>query len=281
MGYGRHGGYHLRYGWVRKGLKYFRWETYQEKRLNDAEAAMQIGVGISMFRSVRFWLSAMGLVEPRSRRITPLGEIINKHDPYIENTDTLWLLHYQLVLNVPAWSWFFNVFRHREFDQEQFLHWLSNHIFVRGEKVAFSSIKRDFDCFIRSYEDGGKNAVFSPEDVQYCPFQDLSLLKAIPSSDRSYRLRTVQSEEITDTLFLMAMSQQSQALNRKSLTLEEVERGHNGPGNIFCLVPEQVQDKLLKLSRREHILLKRAAGNNEIRLLKECDEMDFCFFIES
>ncbi len=60
------------------------------------------GVGKNMVKSIRFWAHAAGLIEPSDKGQTTatdfgirvLGE--SGFDPFLEDAQTLWLIHWQL-----------------------------------------------------------------------------------------------------------------------------------------------------------------------------------------
>jgi hypothetical protein len=52
----------------------------------------------------------MGLLVPRSLRVTPLGGLVLGHDPFFDRTGTLWLLHYLFASNpmLVVWNYMCN-----------------------------------------------------------------------------------------------------------------------------------------------------------------------------
>lgn len=65
----------------------------------DDYAVVELGVGKNMVASIRYWLRAFGITNDNGVP-TEIGKYLlddNGADPYIEDTATLWLLHYMLV----------------------------------------------------------------------------------------------------------------------------------------------------------------------------------------
>ena len=55
-----------------------------------------------MVKSLRYWMRAFGLIiEGGSAGVllSPMGRLIAKYDPYIENPYTLWLMHSYIAKN--------------------------------------------------------------------------------------------------------------------------------------------------------------------------------------
>ena len=65
------------------------------------EAMVKLGLGKNMVQSLRFWVQALRVAESAGSglRITEFGQQVfgaKGLDPYLEDTSTLWLLHWQL-----------------------------------------------------------------------------------------------------------------------------------------------------------------------------------------
>ncbi len=60
---------------------------------------VKLGVGKNMVSAIRFWLRAFGLT--KSDTPEPIAAYIlntnNGRDPYVEDSNTIWLLHFLLV----------------------------------------------------------------------------------------------------------------------------------------------------------------------------------------
>src|SRR5438105_2358063 len=131
------------------------------------EAMTTLGVGKNMVRSIRHWCLAAGVVEgvetssrKPSGQLRPswLGKALfveGGWDPYLEDPATLWLLHWQLASNLPrctTWFWAFNHFHEPEFTRDllgsALFAWTQS---VGAKRVAVSSLRRDIDCFLRTY----------------------------------------------------------------------------------------------------------------------------------
>ena len=81
--------------WLKKGYDY----ALSNKSFNDAEAVVALGVGKNMVASIKFWLRAFDIIDEEGN-ITWFGHYIlgdNGKDQFLEDTNTLWLLHFYLV----------------------------------------------------------------------------------------------------------------------------------------------------------------------------------------
>ncbi len=112
IAFGRHEFFALRFGWLTKGFQAF---DDSKSVFTDDDAVVVLGVGKNMVNSIRHWLRAAKLVriEPDQKKVEPLGSFLfskqNGHDPYLEDEDTIWLLHWLLATNptqATSWYWY-------------------------------------------------------------------------------------------------------------------------------------------------------------------------------
>lgn len=75
-------------------------------KLSRNEVMERLGVGNQKAEAMITWLGMIGLRDNKSRELTSLGELLLEHDPYFEDINTLWLLHYQLASNPNAEVWY-------------------------------------------------------------------------------------------------------------------------------------------------------------------------------
>ena len=104
-GFARHETFHLRYGWLKKCYDFVK----DGKSFRDESAPVDMGVGKNMAKSIRFWGLASKIIEystdtkKKSESLIPtkFGDFIfdekTGRDPYIEQSDTAWLLHWNLM----------------------------------------------------------------------------------------------------------------------------------------------------------------------------------------
>ena len=156
--------------WLKKGYDY----ALSGKSFNDAEAVVDLGVGKNMVASIKFWLKAFDIIDDEGN-VTWLGHYIfgeNGKDPFLEDTNTLWLLHFHLISNYYAtiYRQIFTLF-HKErkdfskvnlfnFIKRQFAdHSFGNTIFNEN------TINKDIATFLKMY--------VTPEN---CTFDDYAAL---------------------------------------------------------------------------------------------------------
>ena len=146
------------------------------------EAVAQLGVGKNMVASIRFWLKAFGLsindVPTDFARMVFQDD--NGFDPYLEDTGTLWLLHYYLVTSNIAsiYHLTFLEFQRekREFDRSQLQAFIKRKCSVPEQRNVYNenTVKKDIGVLLHNY--------VSPSDTRSIEdysaiFLDLDLIK--------------------------------------------------------------------------------------------------------
>ena len=279
MGYSfaRHETFHIRTGWLRKGLNALK---ENEHIFLEEDAMEELGIGKNMVSSLRYWLQATGLTkeEYNSRRQkiqkkTDLAKKILKYDKYFEDPATFWILHYNIVKNesklATTWHWFFNYFNYIKFDQELFIDQLKKFIRRTGEKMpAESSLKKDFNVFTRMYlYDSDDNR--SPESSLESPFTDLKLL--YKSEDNKYKINNPGSDNLpSDILFYCLLD--SIENNNLSINIDHALNNINSVGNIFKLTPTIFYNYLNELEEKEYLRVDKQAGLDSITILEDSKE---------
>ena len=274
MSFARHETFYIRDGWLRKGLKAIRENESGMHFLKKDEAPEVLGMGKNMVQSLRFWLLATGLVNEKpkdeyeeSKWLTPFGKFVYDEDPYLEEEETLWFIHYNLVTNpkyATTWYWFFNHFDHREFDEATFLYWLNNYTMVEGFNVAHSSLKKDFQCMLNTYLfEKTFNRRLSPEDNLNCPLRELKIMKKIGPSH--YRLNRVNRNSLSSQVFLYAIKKwKEENKDTQGLTITEIIEKPLNAGKVFALTYDDVMYYLDSLQKTGDITIKRTAGLDSV-----------------
>jgi len=274
MAFARHETFYFREGWLTKGLK----AVNKDGGVFMAKDAMErLGIGSNMVKALRYWMTATGLTteNPTGKRVqtlTRFGEVIYQYDKYLEESMTLWLLHYQLAINdklATAWYWFFNIFSHKEFDEALFLEELKLWVEAQGEQVSEGSLKKDFDCIIGTYCPS-KNSVANPEDNIVCPLQELGIIEQVDAKKRIYRFTRKNISEMPIELFHYALADYIRENKlEKDISLDTLLSSPKALGKVFTLGLADLIEVLGKLEEKGYIRVNRTAGLNHISVLFE------------
>lgn len=150
-----HESFHCRSLWLKKGYDFI----YSKGKFNDPKAVVELGVGKNMVSAINYWMKSFGLIQKDSSLSDISNFLFGKNgvDPYLENTATLWLLHYHLVTESIAsiYSYVYNEFRKKriEFNKIQLLNFLKHKCEETNTTFNEKTVNRDISVFLRNYYD--------------------------------------------------------------------------------------------------------------------------------
>ena len=183
---------------------------------------------------------------------TGLGDSIfadNGFDPYLEDAATLWLIHWQLATNTnraTTWYWAFSIFGQNEFSKDTFIseliNWTERNTLNR---ISENSIKRDVDCFLRTYVSSRLTKTTIIEDTFDCPLVELNLIS--DSSDgNTYRFHRGPKPSLPIEIFAAALSEfwDARFSDNNTLTLANIAYSPKSPGRTFLLDEDSLAEYL-------------------------------------
>ena len=226
--YGRHGTFHLREGWLAKGIQ----EVNVKKNFSpNLETAYRLGLGSRMVQSLGYWLEATNLVEVQSGKtgdkkrsvvLSNLGKLILEKDPYFEFTATLWMIHLNLAIRQGSiWQWYYNVFNQRSFSRETcteaFVRYLKEHA---SNQAVFRTCQREVSCLLSLYSTPSNAEQIDPEDSTVSQFRSLELIRK--NYETGNFERSSPLDRIPVEVFLAAVSQMISDNESKFSTLQSI-----------------------------------------------------------
>lgn len=253
--FGRHETFHLRYGWLTKGAQALRLDP---QIFESDGATVELGVGKNMVRSIRHWLLATQQIQESSEKGMELTQIGKKilgergKDPYLENNNTIWLLHWLLVSDAgqaASWYWFFNKFHKPEFTSQELAVALKEFTAESQWKVAASTLKQDINVMLRMYTETLPNSRIPMEDALDSPMAVLGLIKKLPYG-RKYRSELATDRPISDYVLGYALAEMFEAVDAPALSREVILHGDEqlpGIGSVFRMSEGAVEAAVERL----------------------------------
>lgn len=269
----------FRYTWLKKAVDAVKADP---RVFGRDDSIVTLGVGKNMVRSIRHWGLATGVLaeEPKSRgtlmSVSGFGEFLFGYmdsfgtDPFLEDPNTLWLLHWQLISNPErstTWQWAFNRFPSNEFTREGLLQSVEDEIRRLNLPLpSESTLKRDIDVFIRTYLSSRGNRAATIEDSLDCPLTELNLLEEV-SGTSLFKIRRGPKSTLSDRIFAYCLLQfwNRIAPETKSLAFSEIAYSQNSPGAVFKLDENSLIERLERLE----IATDGAMGYTESAGLKQ------------
>jgi len=249
-----HETFSLRHGWLKKGVDGVALKAHL---FSDEDAMIRLGVGKNMVQSIRHWCLATRVLEDSEKRgeLIPseLGKNIFSHlDPYLEDSATLWLLHWHLANNSShstTWFWMFNHCAHAEFNKEKIISEIQSWINQQTHKklVSENTLKRDVDCFLRTYVASRQTKTTVSEDSLDCPLTDLRLLVELDDG-KTYRFNRGAHDSLPDEIFVYALTEFWRIKERpESIALSKMMSEVGSPARIFKLDENSIVQRLEKI----------------------------------
>lgn len=256
--FSRHETFPPRFGWLHKAYMQVK-EREDIFHLDDA--LVRLGVGKNMVYAMRYWSQAFKLTheyphsDPRNRALVAAPTwrarwLLDEDgaDPYLEDTGSLWLLHWWLLSGtpeakcmVPSWYVMFHLAPLAEVTMDETVALITREVRESyGREPASESIHRDAECLVKMYAPDPEVNPLSPgsfEDSLLCPFRELGLLEFQQGrgKDRTYRFTSglrpsLPAEVLIHTCLDYAASFTNSA---GSISLARLANEPGAPGRAF------------------------------------------------
>lgn len=230
---------------------------------------IELGVGKNMVSSMRYWALATGICEPDSSigvKVSEFGRWLVEDfgdrrrgglDPYLEYPATIWALHWRLAGPVAFQNesqrsvtgfWAFNHFTGSTFTRESMVSDLEALVRDQQWKVkSRDTLKRDVDCFIRSYVSSRNARGDMIEDSLECPLSELGLIRPAPGG-RAYEYSTGEKSSLPDSVFAFAVAEFVDSCKGGAATsLDSLTYDIGSPGRVFRLGENAVSERLSRI----------------------------------
>jgi hypothetical protein len=249
---------------------------------------IELGVGKNMVNSIRHWcLTARLISEERGSSSrgqlspTEIGRNIfckGGFDPYLEDPGTLWLIHWLIASNLEAattWFWMFNNWNGIEFTKERVAYEIQSWLEKYGYKaVSENSLKRDIDCFVRTYTHSRQTKSGIIEDSLDCPLVDLRLIMEL-ADGKTYQLQRGPQVSLPDEILAFALIEfwRASGSTAGSIAFEKIAFDPGSPGRVFKLDEDSLASRLEKIGRitGEGFTYDETAGLKQVYKHREVD----------
>ena len=286
--FGGHESFALRYSWLSKGFQAFskNCDIFQSDT-----AAMELGVGSNMVKSISFWLKAARLIRVESRTtpsVTDLGLLIFDRttgaDPYLEDEGTLWLIHWLIASNAKlatTYFWFFNYYHKPEFTALELgvaLDDFVNDRVAQSQRSTIGTRQKAAQVMLRMYTQSRSSARAPIEDALDSPVSSLGLINHA-TGDRSYQSRLEDRRSLPPEIIGFAVLQLFDSLAVSSIPIEDLmfsQLGSCAPGSVFRLSENSLIRTIeeLIIAIPNTLELRDSGGTNQLYLLRRLDPLD-------
>lgn len=281
-----HESFSCRYAWIPKAV-----ESLQEDPTifsNIDEAMVRLGLGKNMVQSLRFWIQATRVAEQTSQgglQLTDFGlQIFGSSglDPYLEDINTLWLLHWQLCSHdsnpLFAWHFLFNRYHEPEIVRSNVLEAIERESLTLARPLSKATLAQHFDVFMHTYVPtrGSKNEIL--EDNLDCPLVELELIESNGQKingqgklETAYCFNREPKPDLSLGVLLYAVDDywRRHKSDEETLSLSELTTGLGSPGQVFKLPEDEMRSYLVQFNERdEYFVYKESAMFEQLRRVK-------------
>ncbi len=280
MKFSGHESFVLRYGWLPK--LYDAVTCDPQVFSSDENAILKLGLGRNMVKSIRFWGDAVGLIETSGGFVTPTALAVRLldpatgRDPYLEDTGSLWRLHWLLVTHarLGAWATFFMEMRDVVIPRERLVAAVTGRAEAAGSRISAGTAGAHVDILVRSYDAGRREGVPLMEDALGCPLQELDLLREESVLGTS-TLRLSRGPKATLDLpaFAFALNDfwTGTAPGSSTVSLRSLMLSRRSPGMVFALDEAGMHERLETLCRASTELELHDDGAGGVDLVATSD----------
>ena len=279
-----HDTFPFRYAWLTKIAHYL--EDGDLKKIKEfdkykLETMSEFGVGLNMVKSLRHWSQVTKICD-KNFMLTNFGKFIfskkKAADPYLEKSETLWLLHWMLASDhtLTTWYYIFNYHPSIIVNREQVINELvSVGKFSKWKGISPNTIKRDVDCFIRTYLVTHKKGEITEDSIE-CPLAELGLLQQTYSKNE-FELHKGPKSSLTQGIFEFALNDYWSKQSNQIITFEKLMYDFGSPGKVFQLDEKSLEGYLDNMERAQNRIFKfdkGAGGLRQITKLKEINQKE-------
>jgi len=274
-----HDTFPFRYAWLTKIAHYL--EEGDVKKIKEFEryklqTMSEFGVGLNMVKSMRHWSLATKVCD-KNFGLTDFGKFIfskkKAADPYLEKNETLWLLHWMLASDSSLTTWFYLFNYHPSIivNREQ----VANELlqigkFSKWKGISPNTIKRDVDCFIRTYLVSHKKGEITEDSIE-CPLAELGLLQQTYTKNE-FELHKGPKSSLSQGIFEFALNDYWSKQNNQIITFEKLMYDYGSPGKVFQLDEKSLEEYLDNMGQSANKIFqfdKGAGGLRQISKIKD------------
>lgn len=264
--FSRHETFAPRFGWLHKAYMQVKEGGEDGSDIFHREdAPVRLGVGKNMVNAMRYWSQAFKLTREHAHREPSYRAHVasptwrarwlldeDGADPYLEDTGSLWLLHWWLLSAepqaeppvkclVPSWYVMFHLAPFSKVTAAEMITVITRHVnesYVGDALPAGESIKRDVDCLIKMYAVDQEHNPLSPgsfEDLLMSPFRELGLLEGQGNAkERIWRFTNGSRGNLSAPVLVHAcLDYASHFSGGGSISLARLANEPGAPGRAF------------------------------------------------
>ena len=261
----RHESFSIREGWLAKGIRTIKEDS---KVFSSADATDILGIGTNMVKSLKYWMTATCLIEENNRSISlsKFGKLIDKYDPYLEDTFSWWLIHLNMILNIEdsyMYNLFFNKCTMKVFSKRDIFEQISQ--ILNNNKLEYNEniLQDEVNMIIKTYSIDEK--IDNPENNFICPLSELNLIKKVDINAYERIRPDFRNLNYLIVYYLMVLLSE----DKEYLSIDDLIKLDNSPAKLLNLDKNLINEYLDEMKKHDLIIINRTAGLNMIYFNKK------------
>lgn len=287
--FGGHQTFALRIAWLPKAAAAI--EAGEDPLSNPLDGVVSLGLGKNMVEALRCWIEAFNIAQKLNHHwtLTSLGRAIFGplgHDQFLEDEQTLWLLHWKIATlrKAPffAWELLINRWNEPTFSVSAILEAFAEEAERVGRPLSPVSARQHFDVWLHTYVPSRSGR---GEDSLDSPLSALRLIypageRQLPNGRREtvYAFDLERKATVRQALFEYCIHDwwDAEFEHEETVTLREVTFGRASPGRVFRMSELEVRDRLDALSRSRDgsVELSESVNQFVVRRRRKIDSLD-------
>jgi len=267
-----HDKFECKIDWVTKGLRAYKKNNKIFSQSNIEYSIETLGLGINMIKSLGHWMKVLGLINKDS--LTQLGKTMLENDPYLESSETLWLLHWNLVKDrekSTLTNLFFNHFYPNKFTKEDMVKYTTLWLDEHNITLSSNSLNSDVDVLLKMYKNN------DGDEMGMALLSDLHIITKL--SNGSYSLNISATTPISDEVFLyilcdyIAMKYGSAV---ESISIDDIQKGVLSIQKSLCISENELYGRVHRLKELtdNKMFFSEASGIRQIYINGSLDTLE-------
>jgi hypothetical protein len=276
----------FRYSWLPKAV--FELTANPELFADEERAMVRLGVGKNMVKAIRFWVQVAGIAvaHQQSLRITDFGrELLSESeglDPYLEDIQTLWLIHWKIASNAIeplfAWEFLLNRWQRPEIVRSEVLSVFIHEATRMEKQLSEVTLAQHFDTFLHTYVPTRSAKGDVREENLDSPLVELDLIRKIGDKragdggrlEAVYAYNREPKPSISPELFIYCINDYwaIRANSEETLSFRDITVKTGSVGQVFKLPEADIRERLSTIeddSKGQFIYKESAAMAQLIR----------------
>ena len=269
----------LRYGWL---YKYNQTSQLKEfSKLTSDDLMIEWGVGKNMVDGLKYWAERLEISSNGSEYKT-----ISEYDLHLDNTNSLWLVHWMLcrkVNELTAYRLFFNHYNGLTIDSKSFMLFIKDLFESRKfesdtkkssilQLPAENTLTKDISTFLLTYSLKKEQKV--SENSFSSPLAELGLIKQFDKLTHLCELE--ERSTLSDSVFVYSVIDYFTGQAQATMSFDAFLMGEGSPARIFRMSQAEVELRLEKVVE----LTKNKIGWTDTQGLRQIQIKDKTIFNE-